>query len=87
MHPVNLLTMAFGFMEGWVSPSIILLTSNETPFPSGPITMEEASWVACLMPLGCLFGNICFGYITNKFGRKLPLILITVPIIVSKFIH
>ncbi|XP_055302940.1 uncharacterized protein LOC129568722 [Sitodiplosis mosellana] len=78
----NLLTIAFGMTEGWTSPSVLLLTSDESPLPSGKITMEEASWIASLLCLG-LFGNIFFCYVINKFGRKKPLLLITVPTIIS----
>lgn len=84
-NAANLLTIAFGIAEGWTSPTIVLLTSEETPLRSGVINMDEASWIASLLCLGCFFGNILFGYITNKFGRKWPLIIITIPTIVSKF--
>lgn len=80
--PVNLATIGFGLFEGWSSPILLLLTSDQTPLPSGKITMEEASWVASLQSVGCLFGNILFGYIINKFGRRLPLILIVFPLVV-----
>lgn len=56
--------------------------SDETPLLSGKITMEEASWVVSLQFLGGIFGNIIFGFITSKFGRKWPLIISTIPIIV-----
>lgn len=69
--------------EGWTSPSIFLLETDETPLPSGKITVEEASWIASLLSIGCLFGNV-FGYVTNKFGRKVTLIFISIPTIVSK---
>lgn len=74
---------SFNFTISWASPSIILLTSDETPLPSGKITMDEASWIASLLCIGGLIGNIFFGYITNRFGRKLPLIVIAIPTVVS----
>lgn len=79
---VNLATISFGLFEGWSSPSIILLTSKESPLPSGSITMSEASWVASLQCIGCLFGNMTFGYIINRYGRRRPLILIAFPLAV-----
>lgn len=78
-----MLTMGFGVTLGWSSPSIIILKSNESPLPSGKITTEESSWIASLLCLGCLIGNVFFGYITSKFGRKTPLMFMTIPIIVS----
>lgn len=61
------------------------MMSNETPL-SHIITMDEATSIASLLGIGCMFGNIFFGYITNKFGRKIPLIITTIPTIVSEFV-
>lgn len=81
---MNLLTVSFGICEAWSSSAVLLLTSDLTPLPSGKITIEEASWIVSILRVGGLFGNIFFGYITSKFGRKIPLIVITVPTIVSE---
>lgn len=62
----------------------ILLMSEESPLPCGRITMEQATWVTSLLQVGALICNIVFGYITNNFGRKIPLLLISIPMIVSK---
>lgn len=76
--------MGYGAFEGWTSPSLILLLNHaKSPLPSGGISMEQASWIASMHCIGGLFGNIIFGYIINRYGRRLPLILITIPIIVS----
>lgn len=80
---LNLLTIGYGTTCGWTSPSIALLTSDETPLASGKITMDEASNVASFLCIGGVLGNIFFGFITNLFGRKWPLILISVPTILS----
>lgn len=69
-------------LEGWTSPSLVLLQSDETPLASGKITSEEASWIASLLHVGALIGSVFFGYITNHFGRKLPLLIIAIPMIV-----
>ncbi|XP_055298714.1 facilitated trehalose transporter Tret1-like [Sitodiplosis mosellana] len=78
-----MLPMGYGVTCGWASPSIVLLTSDETPLPSGKITMDEASWIASLICFGALIGNILFGIITSKFGRKIPLIILTIPTVIS----
>lgn len=69
-------------IKGWSSPMNILLTSGDTPLPSGKITMEEASWITSLLSVGALICNIVFGYISNNFGRKIPLLVISIPMIV-----
>lgn len=80
---VNLVSIGFGIFRGWTAPSIILLTSDDNPLPTGKLSMEQASWVASLHTIGILFGNIFCGWIMNNFGRRLPLILIAFPLIVS----
>lgn len=76
-----------GIMLGWTSPAIYLLTSSESPLPSSVrISMEQASWIASLMAIGGFIGNIFFGYVASKFGRKGPLIFLSIPMIVSHFI-
>lgn len=64
------------------SPSIILLTSDESPLPSGKMTMEEATWLSALLPAGALLGNFFYGLIMKSFGRKLPLLSMSIPMIV-----
>lgn len=60
----------------------MVLLSDESPLPTGKITMDEASYVASLVNAGGAIGTAFFGSITNKFGRKNPLIAITIPTIV-----
>lgn len=76
--------MCHGVSCGWSSVCAILLTSDETPLESGKITMDEASWIASLLCVGGLPGNVFCGIVTNKYGRKKPLIFIAIPTIVSK---
>ncbi|XP_031634206.1 facilitated trehalose transporter Tret1-like [Contarinia nasturtii] len=80
---VNMLTVGYGVTSGWSSPSILLLKSDESPLPTGKITTEESSWIASLISIGALIGNIVCGYASNKFGRKLPLLFLTIPTIIG----
>lgn len=80
---VNLQSIGIGLQEGWPSPAVLLLTSEESPLRSGQISMEEASWVVSLYSLGLLFGTIIFQFTMNKFGRKLLLMALGIPSIVS----
>lgn len=43
----------------------------------------QASWVAGINNIIAFFGNLIFGYITPRFGRKIPLLLIALPNVVS----
>lgn len=71
--------MSCGAGLGWSSPSIKTLMSNGSPLPTGRITKDESSWIASLWNVGGLIGNFLFGYITSKFGRKLPIIFMAIP--------
>lgn len=51
-------TVACSIANGWSSAANILLMSDETPLPSGKISMEEASWIASLIYIGGDIYNI-----------------------------
>lgn len=75
-YPTASITLInYGVATGWSSPSIDLLTSDKSPLPSGKITMDEASWVASALAIGALPGNVLYGFLIKKIGRKWPLIL------------
>ncbi|XP_031629245.1 facilitated trehalose transporter Tret1-like [Contarinia nasturtii] len=80
---VNLLIIGFGVTLGWSGPNLVVLKSNKSPLLTGKVTEDEGSWIASLLCFGCLIGNVFFGYVTSKFGRKTPLTMMTVPIIIS----
>lgn len=63
-----------------------LLISNDTPLPSGKMSVEEASWMTALLSVGAVISNIVFGFIVKKFGRKIPLFSLGIPMIISWFL-
>lgn len=70
----------YGIFVGWTSPAVFLLTSDQSPLPTGKITTDEAGWTASIHSLGFLMSCPLFGYVGNRFGRKWPLIMLSVPI-------
>lgn len=81
---MNLLALSFGFACGF-GPNISLLTEERTsPLPTGKITKDESSWIVSLLCIGGAIGNFFFSYITNRFGRKKPIIAMAIPNIVSE---
>lgn len=38
-----------GILFGWASPNDILLQSDDTPLPTGKLSVEESSWVTSIM--------------------------------------
>ncbi|XP_023704096.1 facilitated trehalose transporter Tret1 [Cryptotermes secundus] len=80
---VNLATFSYGTCVGWPSSAIPTLQSSEVPTGKNPVTEDEASWIGSLMFVGFLCGTPIFGYISDKFGRKVAGLLIAVPAIIS----
>jgi hypothetical protein len=68
---MDLLAFSFGATCGWPSPSLLLLRSPEdSPLESGPITLEEASWIASGMCLGGFVGNLAIGWVRASKSNK-----------------
>lgn len=80
---VSLTGFLYGIMCGWSSPAIFLLTSDKSPLSTGKITVDQASWITSLNAAGMMITSIFVGSLANKYGRKWPLILLTIPSIVS----
>ena len=62
---MDLLSFSYGSSCGWPSASIPILKSDETPFESGPITTNDASWIASGICIGGFFGNLFFGWVNT----------------------
>ncbi|XP_017845537.1 facilitated trehalose transporter Tret1 [Drosophila busckii] len=75
---VNIMTLTHGVGVGWLAPSLPLLGSEESPLGEA-ISIVEASWVGSLIGLGSLTGNIIFGTLLDRLGRKLCMYLIAIP--------
>ena len=66
-------------MIGFTGPNLGLFKSEHSPLQSGPITAEEESWISSLSAFGAIGFVLIFGYISEKFGRKVAISLIGVP--------
>ncbi|KAG4071907.1 hypothetical protein HA402_006068 [Bradysia odoriphaga] len=80
---VNILQIGFGAVLGWPSASLLVLEAEDSPLPSGPLTIAEKSWVSALMYLGGSLGCIFFGWASNRYGRKYPLMGAALPQLVG----
>lgn len=76
---VNILEFGFGTVIGWPSASFLILESKDTPLASGPLTIEQISWVGSLVPFGGLCGNMIFGWLSGRYGRKYSLMAAAIP--------
>lgn len=61
---MDLLSFSYGATCGWTSSSIPILKSyDDTPLESGPISTNDASWIASGICLGGFVGNLLIGWV------------------------
>ncbi|CAH1381783.1 unnamed protein product [Tenebrio molitor] len=82
---VDLLATTGDLAITWTSPVLTKLYSNDSEInPFGrPITADEDSWIVSLINIGAMIGPFPYGYIADKYGRKIGLLAVSVPSIVS----
>ncbi|CAH1171155.1 unnamed protein product [Phaedon cochleariae] len=82
---VDLLATSGDITMTWSSPMFPKLYSNDTTVnPLGtPITADEDSWIGSLLNIGAIVGPLPFGFISERYGRKIALLAIAVPHIIS----
>uniref|UniRef100_A0A336KQ34 CSON014045 protein n=1 Tax=Culicoides sonorensis TaxID=179676 RepID=A0A336KQ34_CULSO len=78
-----LMMLAHGASCGWTSPSFPILQSIETPLEGGILTNEQMSWIGALLCPGGVLGTLIYGWLCDKFGRRLSACTITIPHITS----
>lgn len=76
---VNLLTICFGAFIGWPSAALLLLQSEDSPLEGGPLTTSEVSWVGSVICIGALCGTLLFGWTSDRFGRKISMLVAVIP--------
>lgn len=81
---VNLVTFCHGFNFGWVSPSLQILQSENSPLTTGPITTQQTMLIGVLSPIGGLIGTIMFSILSHYIGRVNALSLLAFPNMVIK---
>ncbi|XP_063208891.1 solute carrier family 2, facilitated glucose transporter member 8 isoform X1 [Chroicocephalus ridibundus] len=71
--------LSFGFVLGYSSPVIPELRKIDDP--KLRLDGSQASWFGSVVTLGAAAGGILGGYIVDKVGRKLSLMLCSVPFV------
>lgn len=64
---------------GFTGPNLELFKSDDSPLASGKITTEEESWISSLSAFGAIGFTLVYGWLSERFGRKLAILLIGVP--------
>lgn len=68
----------------WTSPVFPKLYSNDSSNPLGrPITPDEDAWIGSLVNIGAMIGPLLNIFIAEKFGRKIGLLCIAIPHLIS----
>ncbi|XP_048199212.1 solute carrier family 2, facilitated glucose transporter member 8 isoform X1 [Perognathus longimembris pacificus] len=73
--------LSFGFALGYSSPAIPSLRRAAAPAPR--LDDEAASWFGAIVTLGAAAGGVLGGWLLDHAGRKLSLLLCTVPFVVG----
>ncbi|EDS32411.1 sugar transporter [Culex quinquefasciatus] len=76
---VNIITLGHGAVIGWVSPALLYLQSTGAHLTTGPVTIEQASWIGSTLCIGGLIGATVFGALADRCGKRLGLQLIAIP--------
>ncbi|XP_060524389.1 facilitated trehalose transporter Tret1-like [Cylas formicarius] len=74
----NLISFVAGIGLSWTSPVFPKLESPQTPLNSR-IEILQKSWIMALLNIGEIIGPFIFGYLADKIGRKITLIVISIP--------
>ncbi|XP_021936732.1 facilitated trehalose transporter Tret1-like [Zootermopsis nevadensis] len=77
---VTLGAMAVGTVLAWTSPTLPELQSANSTLP---ITPEEGSWISSLVAVGAIVGAVPAGYFAERFGRKLVILALSAPFLLS----
>ncbi|XP_055636851.1 facilitated trehalose transporter Tret1-2 homolog isoform X2 [Toxorhynchites rutilus septentrionalis] len=76
---INIINLSHGAALGWVSPFLPLLQSDDSPLETGPISVEQGSWIGSILCLGGLAGAVIYGYLAATLGVKKSIICIIIP--------
>ncbi|XP_004375742.1 solute carrier family 2, facilitated glucose transporter member 8 [Trichechus manatus latirostris] len=72
---------SFGFALGYSSPAIPSLQRDAPPAPR--LDDDAASWFGAIVTLGAAAGGVLGGWLLDRAGRKLSLLLCTMPFVVG----
>lgn len=71
---INMVNFNYGITVGWSSPSLPLLKSEDSPLPSGPLTLLEVSWIGAMLCIGGALATVFYGWFCEKYGRKVAML-------------
>ncbi|XP_044733581.1 facilitated trehalose transporter Tret1-like [Chrysoperla carnea] len=76
--PALLTVLSFATHLGWTSPALRQYLSGEAPIT---LTSDEGSWFVSIISIGCIAGLLGMMLTSNIVGRKLTMVVVTVPLL------
>lgn len=72
--------LSFGYVIGFSSPALPLMQLAKEPMYKNP---DAASWFGSVFTLGAMFGCPASGWLVDRVGRKLTLLVTSVPFLLG----
>ncbi|KAF2887933.1 hypothetical protein ILUMI_18240 [Ignelater luminosus] len=69
-----------GLYVGWPTPSLPQILSKNSTIPT---TDDEGSWIATMLLIGAVCGSLMAAVILDRLGRKLTILLTSIPFFLS----
>lgn len=79
----TLICFSNGLLIAWLTPILPLLKSDDTPLASGPVSLQEVSWLGSLTSIGGMVGALVLRPFTTYVGCKRMMMVLAIPMVVS----
>lgn len=76
------MTTSQGTANAWLAANFLPLQRPDTPLPSGPLSLKEATVVMSIGYIGAIAGNLIVPLFSRKFGCQRVILACGVPKIV-----
>ncbi|XP_067009327.1 facilitated trehalose transporter Tret1-2 homolog [Anabrus simplex] len=80
---LDLLHLSYGLAIGWPATALPQLMSEDTPLSTGPISEEDASWLAAIFYFVAAASMPLYSFLCEKLGRKKCGYLVGIPYVIS----
>lgn len=72
-----------GATTGWGAVNYVDLQRDDSTFPTGPLSLRQASIVIQAFFVSCILGNLLIPYMVEKCGSKRTMFIMGLPQIVG----
>lgn len=79
----NIPTIILGISIAWNGVYLHKFKTDDSPLNEGMLTNSQLGMIAGVGPIGCVIGNLLCGWLSEMLGRKMTLIIIGVPQLIS----